>query len=155
PAGSNTVNVPIATVGAGSTNIRAGALPDIATALCGVTVTGTISLPASATVGLGKSTAFPVTLSVPAPAGGVVVTLTSSNTGNVTVTASVTIAAGATTAATPPQITGVNFGLSTITASAPGYVSASQPVGVNATMSFTQSAITIIGTATQNLTLQL
>ena len=114
-----------------------------------------IGLPSSASVGLGTSTAFPVTLVTPAPAGGLTVTLSSSDKTKVTVTSSVTIAAGALTPTTQPQITGVNLGSANITASAPGYISATQPVSVNATVSYTPATISVAATATTSVTLTL
>ena len=73
-------------------------------------------------VGSGGFTVdLPVSLSTPAPPGGVTVMLSSADTSNITVTPSVFIAGGATTPAKQPQITGALEGFSLITASAPGY----------------------------------
>jgi hypothetical protein len=86
-------------------------------------------------VPLGESAPFPIILGTPAPAGGVVVTLTSSNTSRVILpTSSVFVPAGAMSPAVQPQVVGHNVGSSTITASAPGYSSASVEVRVTATI---------------------
>ena len=84
------------------------------------------------------------------------VTLTSSDATKVSVSpASVVIPAGSTQPATAPQVTGVNLGTASITASAPTYTSATQPVQVTATISFSPQTLNISGTQTQNLTLTL
>src|SRR4029077_18790059 len=67
----------------------------------------------------------------------------------------VIIAAGSTTPATQPQVKGINFGSAIISASAPGFTSASQAVQVTAAVSFLPASLTITGTATQNLSLNL
>ena len=115
-----------------------------------------ISLPSGILVGTNQSVSFPVSLTTPAPPGGVTVTLASGNTTRVTVApANIFIAGGATAPATQPQVTGVNFGAANITASAPGYASATRPVQVRGTLTFSPSSLTITGTGTQNLTLTL
>lgn len=75
--------------------------------LTGCTATIPAPAPALASVGLnpatvqgGASSSAAVTLTAPAPAGGAIVSLTSSNTGAVTVAATLTVPAGATTATT-------------------------------------------------------
>jgi hypothetical protein len=117
---------------------------------------GSIALPANVTVGTGQATSFPVTLSSPAPAGGVTVSLTSSDTSRLTIApANVFIGGGATTPSTQPQVTGINFGLAAVSASAAGYSSASQTVQVSGTLSFAPPALTINGLGTQSMTLLL
>jgi len=69
----------------------------------------------------GQTQAFAVVLTTAAPAGGVTVTLTSSDTNVVTVPASIFIAAGATAPAANPTAMAVAFGSTTITATASGY----------------------------------
>ena len=155
-ANSTSAIVPVTGVGGGSAVIHASAPPNIADATASVTVTpGSITLPASpVALGLGQSAAFPVSLATPAPAGGVTIALTSSDPSKVTVTASVAIAAGATTPAAQPQVKGVNFGSASITASATGYTSGSQTAQVTGMIAFTPAVLTI-GSGIQNLTLTL
>ncbi len=114
-----------------------------------------ISLPSSASVGLGASTAFPVTLATPAPTGGLTVTLSSGNTSTATVTSTVTIAAGAITPVTQPQVKGVNVGSANITATAPGYIAATQPISVTAAVNFNPATVSVAATASINATLTL
>lgn len=147
PAHSTTAVVPVTAAGAGSTVIRVSASPDITEKTVNVTVVapGSITL-SNVTAGLGRSVPFPVTLGTPAPPAGVLLTLTSSKTLTLTVSpASVFIPGGSTTPTTQPQVTGVNIGVATITASAPGYTPASQAVPVPATISFSPANLTITG----------
>ena len=162
-AGTTTVAVPVTGVAPGTAVITASANinvffnPATATATVTVNVTGAIGAPANTLVRLGQSAAFVVTLPAPAPAGGVKVTLASSDTSKVTVTpASVVIPQGATTAATPPQVTGAGIGSATITASANGYAPGSGIVTIPApTMAFTSPPLSIVIGMTGNLTLSL
>ncbi len=150
--------IPITATGSGTTLIHASALPYIPDAVLSVTVVGpgAISLPGGVALAPKQTLAFPVTLSSPAPAGGVTVSLTSSDTSKATLsTSSVFISGGSTTPASQPQITGVNFGSATISASAPNYSSASQAVQVNGTLIFSPQSSTINSGTTQNITLNL
>lgn len=98
---------------AGSTNITgsaSGYTSDTET----VNVTSTLSLsPPNVSLTVGGQQTVNVNLSAPAPGGGLPVSLASS-TGNATVTANVTIAAGQ--MSTTAQITGISAGSATITA---------------------------------------
>src|SRR5262249_34011542 len=96
----------------------------------------------NAIVGVGQTVAFPFSLSTAAPAGGVVVALTSSDTSKLTIKPpNILIAAGATTPSSAPQLTGVDFGSVTITAAAIGYNSATRSVPVTDTLSFSPASI--------------
>jgi hypothetical protein len=157
--GSNsTITLPVTAVAPGATTIHVGAPPFIpdTTATVNVLSPGTIGLPPDVTVGPTQSAPFPVTLGTPAPSGGVIVTLASSDTTKLTISApSVTILQGQTTPAVQPTVTGVNYGTANINATAPGYTSASAPVQVTATMTFASPTVTIGGIATQNVALNL
>ncbi|MBS1855790.1 MAG: hypothetical protein JST11_10520, partial [Acidobacteria bacterium] len=158
PANSTSVQVPVTGTAVGSAVIHANALPALAdtTATVNVVNIGVIGIPDGATVGLGLSAPFPVTLPAAAPAGGVTVSLSSSDTSKLTISpASVFISPGETTPAAQPQITGVSLGSASITASASGYSSATRLVLVTATLTFAQQNITISGAATQNVGLTL
>ena len=155
--GLSTVLVPVTAVAPGTTVIHASSLPNIADATANVTVTapGTITLPSGAAVGLGKSATFAINLGAPAPSA-VTIALASTDTSKLTISnSSVNIAAGQSAPATQPTITGVNLGSANITATATGYTSASAPVQVTATLSYTPSSLTIVGTGPQNLILNL
>src|SRR5262249_34970165 len=121
-----------------------------------VVTAGPIGLPSGVTVGLSSSGAFPVTLPVAAPAGGVTVTLTSANTSMVSVTpGTVTIAAGQTAPASQPVVNGVNLGSASVSASAPGYTTSSQTVTVGATVTWPQPNITLTSIGANSITLTL
>ena len=102
----------------------------------GVTVSSVSLNPATVTG--GASSTGTVTLSSAAPAGGVVVTLTSSNTAVATVPASVTVAAGATSA---------TFTVTTLA------VSGTTSVTISGTYSGTQSATLTVNSASPKGTL--
>ena len=121
PAHSSGVNISVTPVGAGTTNVLASASgyqPGSASIV--VTASGiAISLDATG-VGTGRSINGTLTLSTPAGPGGVVVTLSATPTGLVTINpASITVPQGGTTASF--SITGVAEGNATIKASASGY----------------------------------
>ena len=158
PPTKTSVNVPVTAIAVGTAVIHASALPALADVTANVNVVnlGGIGLPSGATVGLGQSTSFPVTLPSPAPAGGVTVNLVSSDASKLTISpASLTISSGQTTPATQPTINGVNLGTANITATATGYSTATQSVQVIATISFAQPSLTITGAATLNVALNL
>ena len=120
-------------------------------------------MPVSVTVVPGNMVSFPVTLGTPAPAGGVNITLASSDPSIATVWPSTfSIPQGAMSARAATSVTGVGNGSTTITASAFGYPNASSQVQVtggptpaSTTMNFSPVSLTINGVATQNLTLNL
>ncbi len=164
PDGSSqaTVKVPIFGVGPGTTIIHA-VTPNIPAVTLSVTVSGpgAITLPAGITLSPSQSAAFTVTLSTPAPSGGVTVALGSSDSSKVTISpASLFIAGGSTTAATQPQVTGVNVGSAIISASATGYTPASQSVQVQQVqgggiLTFSPNTLTIPGVGTRMLQLNI
>jgi len=89
-------------------------------------IAGGITLPTATTaVALGQTTTFPVSVGPTAASSNVTITLISSDPTKVTVTPSIVIPAGSTSPTNPAQITGVNLGSVTITASATGYVATS------------------------------
>jgi hypothetical protein len=159
--GATSVTVPVSGIAPGSAVITATAtvvnFPALATAA--VNVTGAIKSPVNTSVRLGQSAPFAVMLPAPAPAGGVAVTLKSSDTSKVTVTpASVVIPQGATVPATQPQVTGAGIGSVTITAAATGYTSGTGTVTVAAptmTLVFSGSPLVIAVGVVGNLTLSL
>ena len=125
------------------------------TAIVLVANLGAIALQSNVSVTAGQSAPLSVSLSTPAPTGGVTIALSSSDTSKVTVSPSVFIEAGATLPAVAPQVTGVALGSATITATASGYASDSRSVQVVSNLSFSPSTLSIGVGATQNLTLNL
>ena len=135
--GANTtvVLVPVTAVTPGSATILASSTNAGDTTL-NVTVsgsagTGTIVLPTIGTLAPGQTAAFAVSLTAPAAAGGVTVSLGSSASSVATISpATVNIPAGQTQASVVPQVTAVGGGTATITATAVSYAAASRTVQV-------------------------
>ena len=114
-----------------------------------------ITLASGVSVAPQASAVLPVMLSNPAGAGGVFVTLGSSDTSRVAVNpSSLFIPAGATTPYTQPQVTGLNFGTANITASAFGLSGDTQTVRVAASL-FGPASTTVTRGTTQNITFVL
>ena len=87
-AGATSADVLVTTNSAGSTTIRASALPNLpeTTASIAVVNLGGISLPQNVNVGPGQLVPFPISLTGPAPKGGVTITLQSSDPSKATIT---------------------------------------------------------------------
>jgi hypothetical protein len=161
--GATSVSVPVTAVGAGSVPITADALGWTgASAAVTVTLARDIILPSGVTVTPGQTINFPVTLANPAPAGGVFVSISSSDASKVTVSsAAVLISQGATTSRWPLQITGIASGTASISASAFNLTGDTVVVQVGSgaaapMMSFSPSSLTVAGNGvTQNVTLAL
>jgi hypothetical protein len=149
-ANSSTAVVPVTGIAVGSAKVHVGAPPSIPDTVVNVTVVApsNISLASGVSVPLGQQAPLAITLGTPAPAGGVVVTLTSSDPAIVGISpASVFIGPGAVSPATQPQVVGGNVGLAVITASAPNFLSATQNVSVTATVTLSPSPLVIpVGT---------
>ena len=165
-AGAASVSVPVTGVAPGSVSITASA-PNVAGASATVTVTqpagGGILIPASVTVAAGNTVSFPVALGTAAPAGGVYITLATSNPSVATASPSYFFIPQGMTSNTrvATTVNGISNGSATVTASAFGYPTATSQVQVNGvpppplTMSFAPASLTINTGATQNLTLSL
>lgn len=128
--GTSSVEVPVTAVAPTSASIIASRT-GFNSAFASVTVTlpPTIFAPATALVSPGLSPNLALTLNTPAPAGGLVLTLSSSDSAVASVPATFAIAAGQAGASIP--ITGVAAGTATITMSAPGYVTGTTTVTVD------------------------
>jgi len=153
--GSTTANVAVTGVTPGTTVLTAMAagIPN-ATANVTVMAPGAINIPA-VTLPLGQTLPLPISITSPAPIGGLTIALVNSQPGRVTMPASVTIPAGQTTPASPVILTGVNVGPSTITATAPAYVTGTGVVNVNATVSWQTTNPFVNQGAQQTLLLRL
>jgi hypothetical protein len=126
PANSISATVVVTGKAAGATVVHAsaaGTLPDV-TALVTVTSAPQIVLPAFVSIGQWSASGpMAITLSSPAPAGGVTISLTTVNSSICSVSpASIFIPAGATTPTSLPILTGTDLGYTNLTASAPGYL---------------------------------
>jgi uncharacterized membrane protein len=114
-----------------------------------------LSLWANQVMGLGQSVRLPVSLSAPAPASGVNVTLVTSDPSRMTVTASVFIPAGRTSPNIQPTLTGLGLGTVSITASTPSYLSDTKPQRVTGMLGFIRCCVTLPATSTLNAVLTI
>ncbi len=133
-----TANPKVTGVTVGTTQINAtatGYAPGAQT----VSVSVSASLPATFSLPLGTSNET-LTVSAPAPAGGITFTLSSDNTAIFTVPSTVTVAAGATTVSIPA--TGIAGGTSTLRANSANIPEATSTVTVNAVIGLQTTAIT-------------
>jgi len=159
-AGTATANVPVTGVAPGYATIGASTA-NFGSATASLTVSSAASqilLGTNVVVAPGQSEPFQVMLGAVAPPGGVFISLSSTDTSKVTVApATIYIAQGATLPTRTATVTGINVGLATITALAYGFPLASTQVqvGSGTTMNFSPVSVNIIGTTTQNLTLNL
>jgi len=154
PAGQTTVNTTLTTVGVGNTTISAQATGYV-TGTSQISVRPvSINFGSGAVVAPGLSRNVPATLSDPAPAGGLVISLSSSNPAVLTVPASVTVPEGHTLLSIP--VTGVAPGTATVTATATGYQDGTIPINVEAiTMTLTGPSGSIPASMTHVFTLSL
>lgn len=128
PAGSTSVRATLNGLAVGNATLTASA-PDFVSASASVNVhVLKLTLPTSARLTPGLVRNVAVTLSDAAPAGGLELTIATSNAAAVTAPATVTVAAGQTTANI--ALTGAGDGYSTVTVTASGYQSATIPVTV-------------------------
>ena len=132
PAGGISATIPVTGIAAGSTVVHASSLPVLTDIAASVTVVGAaqVVLPAYLIIGQwGFSGPMPVTLSVPAPAGGVTLTLSSDAPNVCSVSPStIFIPQGGTTPANLPILTGTDIGYANIVVAAPGYLPGSVQV---------------------------
>jgi hypothetical protein len=139
----------------GTTHITASASGyGMSTATVTTFVRGTLSVQSGVTVAPGQTVPITISVDVAPTQNPANITLTSSDGTILTVTSPVVIPVGQTSVTA--QVTGVNFGTATITASAPGYISSpATSVSVAANLSFTPSTATIGTGGTITLTLTL
>ena len=125
-----------------------------ANATVGVT-TSMISFGTVPTIAPGETRSLPVSLSSPAPAGGVTIVFTSSNPAVATISASVFIPEGASTPAANPQVTGILIGTIQIGATAAGYAPDTISALISLDLALTPNPLTVVETTTANMTLNL
>ncbi|MEP6715056.1 MAG: PKD domain-containing protein, partial [Terriglobia bacterium] len=135
--GSSSATFQVTGLGAGTANLTASSAGYTSGAIS-ITVSqaGAIIVQNNAIVGAGQTANLRVTLISPAPAGGVTVSLVSSNTAKMTVSPTIFFSQGATAPDTVAQITGIAFGTATVTASAPGFSGDTQSVQIGVNLSF-------------------
>ncbi len=117
-----------------------------------------IGLPAALSVQPGSDVGLPITLPQSAPAGGLSITLTSSNPAIASVNLSNVFVPQGQNGTTRPRVNGLAAGIATITATAAGYAPSSTIVTVGSpgnTISFSPPSITIAGSSNGSLNLLL
>ena len=156
PAGSSTGSFTVTGVALGGPVTLTGSGTGFTSGTTSVTVTNTlISLGALPAIGLGQSVSLPISLTAPAPTGGVTVNFASSDTSIATVTASVFIAAGQTIPVANPQVNGINIGTAQINADAAGFAPDSRTANVQVNVTFTPTTLNVVQTTSQNITVNI
>ena len=155
-AGTQSASFTITGVAAGDATISATAV-GYQTATFAVTATASslITLGTGLVVAPGNSSGIALSLGVPAPTGGITVTLSSSDPSIATVTTTVFIPAGLQIPAANPQVLGVAIGSTNITAVATGFAPDTQSVAVTVSLSFSPASLTVIQGRTANIALNL
>jgi hypothetical protein len=146
-ANSTSASAPIKSVAVGTAVIHATSpgLPEV-TSNVTVEPSGGITIAAASPIALGNSTPLSVTLSSPAPAGGVTVNLTTTDAAKVSVSpASVVIPEGGTNSSAF-TLSALNVGSATINATALNYApSNALAISVNATLAWIPNTLSIGG----------
>ncbi|MFQ5705495.1 MAG: beta strand repeat-containing protein, partial [Gemmatimonadales bacterium] len=113
-----------------------------------------LSMPATLNVPFGGTASLPVQISTPAPAGGVDVTLISTNPTAVSVlTPTVNIAAGLQTA--NATVSGEFPGTATVTGTTANFGSAQTTVSTTANLNITRASVTLNASFSSDITIQL
>ena len=114
-----------------------------------------LNLSAAQTLSFGQAATYQVQISTAAPAGGVAVSLASSNTAVATVPAAVTIAAGALSASFTVEAGSTATGSSTITAANASFASTTTTVSVTAALALAETSKTLASTLADSIDFQL
>ncbi|HET7697241.1 MAG TPA: PKD domain-containing protein [Vicinamibacterales bacterium] len=128
----------------------AGDLAHVNVSVSGITIT----LGAGLVVAPQQIRDLSLTLSEPAPPGGVLITLTSSNPAVATVTPSIFVPEGADVPMTNPQVVGLAYGMTEITASATDFAGDAEVVAVARSIYLSPSTSNVVVGGTGNLLLQ-
>ena len=155
PAGQNSATFDVSGVSVGIASISASA-PGFTTDSITATVTNNlVNLGLVNDIAPGQTTGLPLSITNPAPPGGLTVNFVSSDPSVATVTPSITIPAGLQLPAANPQVTGVNIGSAVITATASGFAPDNRAVNVTITFDFSPVNFTVVETNTADITLSL
>ncbi|WP_395339910.1 PKD domain-containing protein [Ningiella sp. W23] len=155
PEGEFIASFTVSGIALGSATLTASA-PGLANAAVAVTVSSDlISLGELSEIAPGEMTDLALSISSPAPSGGVVISLISSDESVATVSSSVTIAEGALVPSANPVVSGVALGSATITATATGYAPDSAAAEVVASLSFEPNPVNIAQGESSDVTIRL
>ncbi|MFO1428574.1 MAG: PKD domain-containing protein [Candidatus Competibacteraceae bacterium] len=155
PSGATSGTLAVTGVTLGNTSLNATA-PGYTSASATITVTDSlISFGTIPPLSPAESKSLPVSLTTPAPSGGLTINLVSSNPAVATVQASVTVPAGAFLPVTNPQVTGVSIGTTQIIATAAGFAPDTRAVQVSLSANLTPNDQSVYVGRTVTYTLQL
>lgn len=155
-AGETTATFDLTGVAVGTTTLR-GSGPGIAEATAALEVTATlISFDAIPPFAPNEQTSVVLSITDPAPPQGLVVTLTVQDTQVASVSPpTVFIPAGQFTPTANAQLTGVDFGTTTLRATAPGYAPNTRDLEVALVATFDPTTLDVPETLTRSLLLRL
>ncbi|MCP4331016.1 MAG: hypothetical protein GY785_00045 [Gammaproteobacteria bacterium] len=156
PQGASTASFDINGLVVGTTSLTAtanGFVSDVESII--VTSSNVVNFGLIPDLAPGESVSLPTSLGQPAPAGGLTISFTSSNPSIATVTPSVFIAEGLQVPAANPKIAGLLLGSVTITGTATGFAPDSRIATVTLDSNFSPANLSVIESATQNITLQI
>ena len=155
PAGENSAPITVNGISEGATLITATA-PGYESATANIEATSNlISIDQLPVLAPEQVIGLPVSLSTPAPTGGVTVFFTLANPAIASVTPSVFVPEGLQIADANPQVTGNLIGATTITATAAGYAPHTRNITVSLILDFTPDPLTVVNGSSANITLTL
>ena len=154
-AGDTTGAFTYTAVGSGTVTLRASATGYLDGTVVETTSPNFVSLGTLPAFTLGQTQPLTLTLSTPAPSGGLTVSLASSNPAVASITpATVVFAAGATTSTTAPSVSAKSYGTAQLTATAPGYAPDAKNLLLSGVATVTSTlAIAPSASATDTITL--
>ena len=142
-------------VAVGQTTLT-GTAPGYLPATADVTVTDAlISIGNIPEIGPDETEGVPISLTKPAPPGGLTITLVTTDPSIATVSPTSTVAAGQFLPPTNPQVTGHTLGTTEIIASAPGFATGHRSVVVALRLTFSPATLPLGAGTTRDITLLL
>ena len=155
PAGATQGAFFVTGVAVGQTTLT-GTAPGYSPATADVTVTDAlISIGNIPEIGPDETEGVPISLTKPAPPGGLTITLVTTDPSIATVSPTSTVAAGQFLPPTNPQVTGHTLGTTEIVASAPGFATGHRNVVVALRLTFSPTSLPLGAGTTRDITLLL
>jgi hypothetical protein len=155
PAAGTQASFTVTGVADGSTDIVATAAGFPTVSIPIASTSSLISIDSIPTVTPNQTLEFAVSITKPAPTGGVTIHFTSSDPAVATVTPSVTVPEGLRVPSANPQITGVSIGTAVITAEAINFAPDTRTAVVSIVLSFSPGSLTLAAGTTKAITLHL